>query len=346
MNRQIEEPLSTLEQFVRDFAEARDGAWDQIEPRVYDVLIGSEITRVAFDPEALPEHPQAQLASLGSPLLDSLLADAAERWRCARFYRVGLNLHPHDLGSRLRQAISLSPTAIGSIRRVRTMNCPQALFWFKATFVSDQKEEEILLMGIDLHSLREVRHWDSLLASSGLSELPETHLPEARHVGLIAGYRCARDRLAPTVAALANTRRREWSGRVATQIQRMSAYYSRLREEASESFRNGNGDDAAPSRIAARRDAIDREERLRTAELRQKSNLRVQVKLANLMIVQQPKLLMSVAITDKNRPLGLLEVVWNPLSEAIEAPTCPACAQPTFALRIYRNSLVCASCME
>jgi hypothetical protein len=38
------------------------------------------------------------------------------------------------------------------------MNCPQALFWFKATFVSDQKEEEILLMGIDLHSLREVRH--------------------------------------------------------------------------------------------------------------------------------------------------------------------------------------------
>jgi len=95
---------------------------------------------------------------------------------------------------------------------VRTMNCPQALFWFKATFVSDQKEEEILLMGIDLHSLREVRHWDSLLASSGLSALPETHVPEARHAGLIAGYRCARDRLAPTVAALANTRRREWSG--------------------------------------------------------------------------------------------------------------------------------------
>jgi hypothetical protein len=118
VNRQTEEPLSTLEQFVRDFAEARDGAWEQIEPRVYDVLIGSEITRVAFDPEALPEHPQAQLASLGSPLLDSLLADAAERWRCARFYRVGLNLHPHDLGSRFRQAISLSPTAIGSIRRV------------------------------------------------------------------------------------------------------------------------------------------------------------------------------------------------------------------------------------
>jgi len=226
------------------------------------------------------------------------------------------------------------------------MNCPQARFWFQATFVSDQEgRREILLMGIDVHSLREARHWDLLLASSGLSELPEALLPEARHAGIITGYRCARDRVAPTGAALANTRRREWSSRVAMQIQRMSAYYSRLREEANEPFRNGD-DVAAPSPIAARREAIDREERLRIAELRQKSALRVQVKPANLMIVEQPKLLMSVDITDKNRPVGRLEVVWNPLSEAIEAPTCPACGQPTFSLQIYRNSLGCASCME
>jgi len=80
--------------------------------------------------------------------------------------------------------------------------------------------------------------------------------------------------------------------------------------------------------------------------LRQKSTLRVQVKPANLMIVQLPKLLMSATITDKNRPVGQLEVVWNPLSEAMEAPACPACGQPTFTLQIYRNSLGCASCME
>jgi hypothetical protein len=41
-----------------------------------------------------------------------------------------------------------------------------------------------------------------------------------------------------------------------------------------------------------------------------------------------------------------LDVVWNPLLEAFEAPTCPACGQPTFALRICRNSLGCDSCME
>jgi len=117
---------------------------------------------------------------------------------------------------------------------------------------------------------------DLLLASSGLSELPEALLPEARHAGIIADIAAPATRGA-NVAALANTRRREWSSRVATQFQRMSVYYSRLREEANEPFRNGD-DVAAPSPIAARREAIDREERLRIAELRQKSTLRVQVK--------------------------------------------------------------------
>src|ERR1700680_3547999 len=65
MTRLIQDPLSPLEQFVRDYVEARAGAWDEIEPRVYDLLIGPEIIQVAFDPEALPEHPSAQLASLG-----------------------------------------------------------------------------------------------------------------------------------------------------------------------------------------------------------------------------------------------------------------------------------------
>src|SRR5206468_6873079 len=103
---QLSVPASPLERFIREYVEARDGVWEEIEPRVYDVLLGPEMTRLTFDPEALPEHPQAQLASLGSPLFDRLLGDAAGRWSSARMYRAGVNVRPHDLGSRLRRAIS------------------------------------------------------------------------------------------------------------------------------------------------------------------------------------------------------------------------------------------------
>ena len=46
--------------------------------------------RLVFDPEAIPEHPGAQLASYGTPLVDRLLADAVNRGRHVVLYLVGL----------------------------------------------------------------------------------------------------------------------------------------------------------------------------------------------------------------------------------------------------------------
>jgi hypothetical protein len=344
MHRSFAEAISPLEQFVRDYAEARGGAWDEIEPQVYDLLVGSDLLEVAFDPEALPEHPNARLASLGSPLLDGLLTDATQRWSVGQFHRIGLNLHPHDLESRLRRAISVPSDATLAIGRIRAMNCPQALFWLKATFVSDQKEEEILPIGIDLHYLREVRHLEQLTDPNRLSELPEVFLPDAPHASLIAGYQSAQKRIAPTIASLANNRRREWSGRVDKQIDRMSAYYAQLRQEAQEQATRGADPAAAAARAAARCAAIDQEQRLRIAELRQKSAIHVQVKLSSLMIVQQPKLLIWADLTVKGRPSGRLEAVWDPLFETIEAIACPTCGQPTFIVQIHRNGPGCQHC--
>lgn len=335
--------ISPLEEFVRDYVEAREGVWDEIEPQVYDLLIGAEITRVAFDPEALPEHPQAQLASLGSPLIDRLLGDAERRWSVGRFYRSGANLHPHDVESRVRRAISLPPEATISVSGARAMRFPQAVFWFKATFASDQKEEEIVPVAMDLHYLREVRHLDELLSGERLTTEPATPLPEARHPGLAAGYRAARGHVARTVAALANARRREWAGRIDKQISRMSAYYTQLRKEADERADRDGGEEAAAG-AAQRRQAIEREETLRTAELRRKSAVSVHVRLSSAMLVHQPKLLMSADVEIKHKPIGRIEIVWDALSESVEPVPCPACGRPTFSLRIVRTGLACDQC--
>src|SRR5438445_764750 len=105
---------SPLEEFVRDYLETAGGAWDEVEPQVYDVLLpdakpAEGVQRIAFDPEALPEHAGAQLASFGTPFIDHLLHDALERGRAARFYLVGLNLLPHNLTEAVRRALVLAP---------------------------------------------------------------------------------------------------------------------------------------------------------------------------------------------------------------------------------------------
>ena len=230
------------------------------------------MVRIAFDPEALPEHPGAQLASFGTPLVDRLLADAMQRGRRAELYLVGLNLAPQNLAGRIGRSLTLSSGLELRVGRVRPLHFPQAVFWFEATFVSDQKEQELLPVAVDLHQGRQVRHLERLLDHAHLGESPWSPLPEARHGGLASAYPLARDRVVRTVAALANVRVRELGERLDRQIARMTRYYADLRAEMEEQAERARTRDEDAAKSAARREALDREERLRVAELRQKGD--------------------------------------------------------------------------
>src|SRR5208283_4937928 len=340
--------LSPLEQFLRDYAEASGGMWDEVEPQVYDLMLPAresdgepKVVRITFDPEAIPEHPEAQLASYGTPLVDRLLADAVEHARRVILYVVGLNLAPSGLEDRVRRAVSLPPGFTLEIESVRPLFFPQAAFWFEATFVSDQKEQEILSVAIDLHHGRQVRHLDRLLDRGRLAE--------TRHPGLASAYPIARDRVIRTLAALANTRQRELMDRLARQLERIGRYYSDLRAEVEEQDRRAQSRGEDSARFKGRLDALHREEQLRTAELRQKSQLRVHLRLLNLVEIYQPKLLVGTSASNPakgpNSGATELEWVWDPLVENIEATVCPQCHHPTFELSLTRQGgLACPAC--
>jgi hypothetical protein len=343
---------SPLEGFVRDYVEATDGAWDEVEPQVYDVLLppgpdGAEggVVRIAFDPEALPEHPGAQLASYGTPLIDRLLADAVTRGQYARLYVVGLNLAPHDLAGVIRRALTLPAESTLKLERARPLHFRQAAFWFRATFVSDQKEQEVVPVALDLHYGRQVRHLDQLLDHARLSEAPAAPLAEARRLSLAAAYPLARDAVLPTVAALANIRGREAAATVERQVARMSRYYADLRAELDEQVRRASGRGEDLARFAGRREALEREERFRITELRQKSTLHVDLRLLTVLVVEQPKLLVRGTVQGKRNEVAPLELVWDPLMGAVEAVPCPACGRPTYAWAWTRQGrLVCPAC--
>lgn len=344
--------LSPLESFLRHYLETVGGDWDEIEPQVYDVLLPGAPTeaaggmlRVAFDPEALPEHPTAQLATLGTPFIDRVLHDALERGRRGTFYLIGLNTSPHDLTGRARRALTI-PDPLGlRVRQVRALHFGQAVFWFQVEFISDQREQETIPVGMDLHYGREVRHLESLLDRARLAEQPGQPLPEARRVGVPAVLPAAREQVLRTVAALANVRGRELALRRDVQIARMAQYYADLRSELEDANRRGSDPEEAARRQAARRTALDREEQTRVAELRQKSTLRVQLRLLQWLLIQQPKLLIRAEIADGERMVAGLELVWDLLTDTLEAAPCPSCQRPTFAFALGRHGqLMCAAC--
>ena len=352
---------SPLEAFVRDYVDVTGGVWDELEPQVYDLLLpaegagaqtprsvdGREIVRVAFDPEALPEHPGAQLVSFGTPLMDRLFADAMQRGRCSKMHIVGLNLTPHDLSGRVQRAFTLPANTRLYVERVRPLLFPQAVFWLRATFVSDQKEEEIVPIALDLHYGRQVRHLDALLDHARLSETPERPLLEARHLSLASAYPLARAQAVRTIAALANVRQRRQGDQTERQIGRMNRYYADLRHELQEQMQRGAERGADPEKLASRGAALAREEKVRVAELRQKSTLQVQVALLNVLVIQQTKLLTHATARTDREHVEPLELVWDPLTESLEAVPCPQCRRPTFAFAGGRpGPLVCSDCVS
>lgn len=349
-------PASPLEAFVRDWIDASGGACEQIEPQVYDLLLPSavlaagaardEIVRVAFDPDALPEHPAAQLASLGTPLIDRLLDAARHRARYAEAYLNGLHLARHDLQRQIARAIRLPAGVQVGRPSARALFAAQAVYGFEATFASDQKEQELLEVGIDLPTGRPVRHLDLLVDFARLDEQPAVWLPEARRRSLLAGHAAARQQMLRTVLGLANVRRRELAERVERQVGRMTQYYHDLRTElaAQAAKTHKRGDDA--ERQAQRRHAIEREEQLRIAELRQKAQLDVQTRLVSVLLVQVPKLFVRLELTvERCEAEAALAVTWDPLLEVVEAVDCPRCASPTYEFaRSARGQLACPDC--
>ncbi len=359
MNTDLHTPSSSpapLEEFLRDYAEVTGGMWDEVEPQVYDLMLPGreaagepEMVRLVFDPEAIPEHPGAQLATYGTPLIDRLLADAVNRGRHLELYLTGLNLAPQGVEDRLRRAVTLPTGFALKVERARPLHFPQAVFWFEATFVSDQKEQDLLTVAIDVHYGRQVRHLDRLLDRSHLAEKPWTPLAEASHPGLASAYPIARDRVVRTLSALANTYYRELHERLDRQLERIGRYYADLRAEVEEQAKKARHRDEDPARFTARLEALTREEHLRAAELRRKSQLKVHLRLLNLLVIHQPKLLLRTVVTASasGSVIGRLEWVWDPLVEAIEAAVCPECHRPTFAFEVTRQGrLVCPACAQ
>jgi hypothetical protein len=72
--------------------------------------------------------------------------------------------------------------------------------------------------------------------------------------------------------------------------------------------------------------------------------LHVQVRLLNVLVVQQPKLALRGQLSGE-KVSGKVDLVWDPLMETLEAVPCPLCERPTFELALTRSGqVVCSAC--
>ncbi len=339
-----------LEQFLIEYVDAVGGLADEIEPQVYDVLLPDVDTPqlLAFDPDALPEHPSAQLLTFGSALLDDLLARAQARGQIGLAFLDDVHLAPHALAQRVTRDLTLPEPVSLRIETIRPLYVTHSLYWFEVTYSSDEKEQELYSIAVDRYYGRQVRSYDAWLDDERLSDARRWAFADAPSLPLDRTYRTAREAVVRTVRAELNTRQHQVEQRLAKQTERMKRYYADLRAELAERVEKAHARDEETESIALRQDVLNREEALRLDELARKGQVRVQLRLANLLHVKIPRLFIRTRVSAKAFPAvhpATLTLTWDPLVEKTDALVCPNCQQPTFELQITgQGELHCASC--
>ncbi len=338
-----------LEAFMQQYLDQAGGAWEPVEPQVYDLLLpepadetdeapdAEPLLRIAFDPEALPEHDGAVFMSLGTPLVDRMLADARRRGAVAHAWRQGLNLHPFDLPAKLKRVLDLPQKAKLAVGPWQPAEVTIAIFYFTATYHSDEKEQDLFHSAIDLSSGRQVRHLEKLLVWERLDDAPAEALPPADAVALPDAYQRARDRIVRTVSSTANLRHRQLQQRLEHQQARMRQYYRDLIEDLDTQARRAAGKPEPLARIAHRRQAAMQEQNVRLAELSRKYALHTELQLSNLLLLHQPRLRAELTLTAPSAPLLALSIAWDPVAEAFDPPDCPRCASPSLVYSLARG---------
>ena len=138
--------------------------------------------------------------------------------------------------------------------------------------MSDQKEQDLLTVAIDLHYGRQVRH---------LERLARPHAPGREALGAAGrgaapgAERGLPDRprpRGPDPVGAGQHLHRELHERLDRQLERIGRYYGDLRAEVEEQAERPATGDEDPAKFAARREALEREEQLRIGELRRKSS--------------------------------------------------------------------------
>ena len=346
-----------LEEFLIEYVDTVGGLADEIEPQVYDVLMpdANAPMRVAFDPDALPEHPSAQLLTFGSPLLDELLEKAQSRGRIGFTYLDDVHVTPHALIERVRRELILPDGVTLQLASMRPLYVTHSLFWFEVTYLGDEKEQAMYPVAVDRHYGRQVRYLDALLDGERFSEIRRWHYPDAKSLPLDQCYLNARQAVARTIHAEANARQHQRQSSLVEQTDRMKRYYADLRAELTERVEKATARGEETESLRSRLSALDREEALRLDELQRKAQLRVQLKLTNLLHVKIPLLfvnarLVAVESTAASperkglpsskrvafRPIPI-NLTWNPLTEKTDAVVCPSCQHPTYELRLGRQ---------
>ena len=341
-----------IEAFTIAAVEGLGGAVEKRADGLYTVLWADEPTaqpetrQLTFDPEALADDPEAELVTIASPTLERIITRATAAGRVARAFLGVAPGSPKGVAERMARAYRFVGAA-WTPGEGRPWVFPSGIFLFRVRYVSDNREEELVEVGVNLADGRILRRLDEAIERYGLSAYSWEPLPMAEELPVGQTYGIARAELERRILSTLGDRRRHLAWRLERESGRAAAYYAELLRELQEELAALAADDPGRPRLESRARAIGTEQAGRLAELRSKYRLEAQVALLSVLRLYQPKLVFRGSLASKGSQAAEVTLVWDPVEDTGEPARCSVCRAFTYALGLSRSGAVaCPACLE
>jgi hypothetical protein len=339
-----------IEAFVLAAVERLGGATEPDAPGLYTVLWPAaaagdiEARRLAFDPEALEDDPDAELVIFGSPALDELVKRATASGRVARAFLTVAANPSRAIADRLARAYRFHD-ARWTPGAGRTWWLPAGVFLFRARYLSDAREEELCEVAMSLVDGHILRRLGEAVERHGLAPEPPEAWPMLGELAAESAYAAARTELERRLVGPLGARRRELQTRLARETDRAAAYYGELARELAEEIEQAPAEAPDHARLEAKLRAIIIEREGRIAELRAKYRLEAEVSLLSALRLYLPRVVFRGTLTGKLSDTALA-LTWDPVEHGAEPVRCQHCAALTYELGLDRaGAVVCPSCL-
>jgi hypothetical protein len=345
----VKEP-GGIEAFTVRAIESLGGAVEKQADGLYTVLWPAEgsdeleTRQLAFDPEAIQEEPTAELVTFASPVLEQIVQRATASGRVARAFLNATPGAPRGTADRLVRSYRFLD-ASWTAEAGRAWWLPVGLFLFRARYLSDSREEDLVEVGVNLADGRILRRLTELMDRYDLSPDPPQAWPMMAEVPPGRAYAVARGELEAKILSPVGRRRRELESRLARESGRAAAYYDELIRELQEQAQSLPAGDAARGQVESKLRAVGLERQGRLAELRAKYRLETEVTVLNILRLYLPRVLFPGRLVGK-RHTARLELVWDPIEQVGEPARCPRCGGLSYEMSLDRSGIVaCSPCL-
>ena len=371
-----------LETFVLNYLEFHGALLDRPAYGLVDVLLPEEVShrlgagdgylRLTFDGDVAADHSEVTHVTYGHPLVDRITELSRELGRSVHWYINYVRLEKPDLFGVIRSALSLTNARLQPAEKTESQ--PRLhhylRFNFKVAFVTDEKQEELVSILMDVNSGRPAWEVDEVWGRAFLEGEPRLpDIPQAplawlpngssevlapqgvgdaappltednlRVLGMRAAQAVAR-KVGPTLESL----QKRTSRRLELDTARLQAFYDDT--EADLQRRLDRTEDEVRQRSLKEKMAFaqaDREHKL--ADARDKYRLRLVPDLINAALISQPKLALAARIENRYASIQR-DFIWDPLLHRVESMLCDVCQVPSSHLHLCANGhLVCDECV-